>query len=205
MDVYRLYTYDVWGNEEDGWEVNDTFRRSTQVFLDPTLSDTKIIKHLIRKGVVNKNTDFSKINILGEEDVLYFEYDGKPEFELRKEEIEENPKPNWWVVQNKYGDTRVVRREERPIGKIVMGPFNTRKVAERLAWSRLELKDNPVEGTKIYDKIQAIEAQKGKDSLWPKENFRHDFKEGGEIIGLPNGDLLVKKNKKRLWKHFNYD
>lgn len=62
-------------------------------------------------------------------------------------------------------------------------------------------------GTVIYDRITAIEATKGKNSLWPKEDFRHDFKVGGKILGLPNGDLLVKKgkDKKPLWKNFDYD
>ena len=64
------------------------------------------------------------------------------------------------------------------------------------------------DATKIYDKILAIEAKKGKDSLWPNELFRHDFKERshGEIWGLKDGALLiVSKSGKRLWKNFNYD
>jgi hypothetical protein len=31
MATWRLYTYDVWGNEEDGFEVNDVFRTDTAV------------------------------------------------------------------------------------------------------------------------------------------------------------------------------
>jgi hypothetical protein len=63
----------------------------------------------------------------------------------------------------------------------------------------------PVE---IYHNITAIEATKGKSSLWPREHFRHDFRStGARILGLPNGDLLVKKGKsgRRLWGMFNYD
>jgi len=61
-------------------------------------------------------------------------------------------------------------------------------------------------GTEIYSNITAIEATKGNNSLWPKEPFRHDFKMGGKILGLPNGDLLIKKGKdgKKLWKFFDY-
>ena len=60
-------------------------------------------------------------------------------------------------------------------------------------------------GTVIYDRITAIEATKGKKSLWPEEDFRHDFKDGGQVVGLPNGDLLIKKTKgKKLWKNFEY-
>lgn len=60
----------------------------------------------------------------------------------------------------------------------------------------------------IYDNIEAIEAQKGHNSLWPKEHFKHDFKKGSKaiILGLPDGSLLIKSlNGKRLWKSFRYD
>jgi hypothetical protein len=62
-------------------------------------------------------------------------------------------------------------------------------------------------GTEIYERITAIEATKGNDSLWPEEDFRHDFKQGGKILGLPNGDLLIKRGRdnKPLWKNIDYD
>ena len=71
-------------------------------------------------------------------------------------------------------------------------------------YRRLRLRRNPAVGTEIYDRITAIEATKGDGSLWPREPFRHDFKDGGKIIGLPNGDLLIKRRSKKLWKDFDY-
>lgn len=67
-------------------------------------------------------------------------------------------------------------------------------------------KKNPPTATDIYDNILAIEAVKGKRSLWPNEKFRHDFKQGGKIIGLSDGSLLIKPKKKdgKLWKNFDY-
>lgn len=78
-----------------------------------------------------------------------------------------------------------------------------------------KMKDNPVKcnlaGTvKIYDTILAIEARKGNssESLWPNENFRHDFKDNSKaaVYGLDDGSILIKsQNGKRLWNTFNYD
>lgn len=64
----------------------------------------------------------------------------------------------------------------------------------------------PKGAVKIYDKIYAIEAQKGGDSNFPKEDFRHDFtKKDSEILGMPDGSLVIKsRSGKRLWKNFNY-
>lgn len=70
------------------------------------------------------------------------------------------------------------------------------------------IENNPPKGVrKIYDKVLAIEAKKGPDSLFPNESFRHDFKEktSAEILGLPDGSLLIRsKEGKRLWKNFSY-
>ena len=65
----------------------------------------------------------------------------------------------------------------------------------------------PIKATVIYDTIHAVEAQKGSRSLWPFENFRHDFKSKSRAImlGLSDGSILIKSVKgKRLWKKFKY-
>ena len=87
-------------------------------------------------------------------------------------------------------------------------------IEEYLKWEELQEKkrkrmENPAghRGEKIYDTVLAIEARKGEESLWPGENFRHEFKvgSGAEVIGNPDGSLTIRSRVgKRLWKKFNY-
>lgn len=54
-------------------------------------------------------------------------------------------------------------------------------------------------GVLIYDATKgiAIEGmQKGPGSRFAGEKFRHRFKQAVEIIGLPNGDVLLRPKKK---------
>lgn len=61
-------------------------------------------------------------------------------------------------------------------------------------------KNPPVE---IYGQVLRIEAKKGNNSLYPKEEFYHDFPKNtkAKILGLPDGSLLIK-GKKPLWRKF---
>jgi predicted NAD/FAD-dependent oxidoreductase len=63
---WRVWTYDVWGNAEDGYEVND---RTDQGYLDlpdnPT--DEQIVKALINHGVLNNNVKVSDVEIGGDD------------------------------------------------------------------------------------------------------------------------------------------
>lgn len=73
------------------------------------------------------------------------------------------------------------------------------------SWSRVNRNPHKV---KIYDTTLAIEAVKGRDSLWPGEKFRHDFdtKSKASIYGLEDGSILIKSSKgRKLWKNFDYD
>lgn len=59
--------------------------------------------------------------------------------------------------------------------------------------------------TVIYDNIQAIIAQKGKSSLWPKKKFIHKFKKGTPVLGLSDGSILLPaRSNRKLWKTFRY-
>ena len=48
--VYDLINYfDVWGNEEDGWDVNDVSIDETDIYIDDDASDEEIVDYLIDK------------------------------------------------------------------------------------------------------------------------------------------------------------
>lgn len=94
MGTWRLYELDVWGNDEDGYDVNDVFRTGFTVDFEDDISDGDLITLLADEGLIKKTmtsrTHREDIEIDGDEFTIYFNYKGRPEFELRKEEDEED-------------------------------------------------------------------------------------------------------------------
>ncbi len=93
--------------------------------------------------------------------------------------------PHWNPpAKRKRSTRRTVTTETRTMRRTVMG--------------------NPPRGAvKVYDRVLAIEAKKGRRSLWPNELFRHDFKAPAAIYGMPDGSLMIR-GQKNLWREFNY-
>ena len=75
MTKYEIFDYDVWGNEEDGYSVNDVIPTGIIIYTDT--SKSSICKKL---GL----DDPYKIDVYVNEDVIYIDYDYKPYCELRK-------------------------------------------------------------------------------------------------------------------------
>lgn len=95
---FRAYTYDVWGNHKNGFEVNQVYKSFETVWIPRALlsDDKALLTYLKRKGLINGRRDrWDPIQDGGlAEDgslVLYFSYRGRPVFELRMED--ENAKP----------------------------------------------------------------------------------------------------------------
>ena len=85
---YKVYTYDVWGNARDGWEVNNVFFDSTldipKVKMDGSAKE--LFAYLRKINFLNYRFKSSLVSIDGESDyTLYFTYKDKPVFELRRE------------------------------------------------------------------------------------------------------------------------
>ena len=77
MTKYEIFDYDVWGNEEEGYDVNDVIPTGIIIYTDT--SKSSICKKL---GL----DDPYKIDVLFSEDSIYIDYDGKPYCELRKKD-----------------------------------------------------------------------------------------------------------------------
>ena len=77
MTKYEIFDYDVWGNEEEGYNVNDVMPTGIIIFTDT--SKSSFCKKL---GL----DDPYKMDVLFSEYVIYIYYDGKPYCELRKKD-----------------------------------------------------------------------------------------------------------------------
>ena len=75
MTKYEIFDYDVWGNEEEGYDVNDVMPTGIIIYTDT--SKSSICKKL---GL----DDSYKIDVYYSEDVIYVNYNYKPYCELRK-------------------------------------------------------------------------------------------------------------------------
>ena len=59
MEKYTLIDYnDVWGNEEDGYTVNDVVRYENYLDIAENASEEDIIKALVEKGYLLENTEY---------------------------------------------------------------------------------------------------------------------------------------------------
>lgn len=84
--LYRVYTYDVWGNEKDGWDVNDVYQTSDYVDIPDSPTDAQIITALKKEGLIKPRIHTKSIGIDGEPGYSLYITDarnGKPEYELR--------------------------------------------------------------------------------------------------------------------------
>ncbi len=83
MLVYRLYTYDVWGNEDDGFQVNDVFRTDATLTIPDTATNDVIA------CVVSDMLGYSPLTVAPYDNdrIIYLENADnlKPVCELRKE------------------------------------------------------------------------------------------------------------------------
>jgi hypothetical protein len=71
MKHYQLWTYDVWGNKKDGFEVNDR-RKQCIVKLPDAPTDKQIKRALYDSGVFGKGIMNASLDIDGESDYTLY-------------------------------------------------------------------------------------------------------------------------------------
>jgi hypothetical protein len=82
--TYRLYTYDLWGNEEDGYQVNDVYRTGDTVDIDDDTPDATVIAMLETAGILEPGA--CEVSPIGDGGIIYIEdANGNPCCELRSE------------------------------------------------------------------------------------------------------------------------
>ena len=98
---YRLYTYDLWGNEENGYDVNDVFASEITIDIDSTDYDEAIIKKVRAAMPVQQrkrkylSKDFRIEGGDTAECFIWIIYKGVPFCELRPEEEVEDEQTNY--------------------------------------------------------------------------------------------------------------
>ncbi len=91
--TWRYYSYDVCGNADDGYEVNNVFRTSEYVEIPEGVNtDAELFAHLKKIGFINKPylrvNKFETDHNVDCSHTIYFSYDGRPEGEFRLEDKE---------------------------------------------------------------------------------------------------------------------
>lgn len=87
-DSWRVISYDVWGNAEDGWEVNQAFRTSFRAHFDDDADDETILAALVECGYIAAGftTDDVEFEDSGGDSIyITAADDARPICELQKE------------------------------------------------------------------------------------------------------------------------
>ena len=84
---WDVRTYDVWGNEDDGFYVNDIYRIG-EVELDNDPSDADVIFSLKGAGILNGFATVRDYEFDGDDTVIYLNVasNSRPVLELTKQE-----------------------------------------------------------------------------------------------------------------------
>lgn len=89
INTWEYIFYDLWGNDEDGYEVNAAYTTG-RVFEIDDESDSGIIRFLRAAGFMDENIDEMDVDVDGDEDVICINYKGWPALEFRRTDAPAN-------------------------------------------------------------------------------------------------------------------
>ena len=94
MEKWQVVDLDVWGNEEDGFEVNNVFRLDIYIDLPEDFTKTDVIKALKQVGYLKKHIQNRQLSMEDNEDFILIEQtkNGCPVCYLYKVKENKNPK-----------------------------------------------------------------------------------------------------------------
>lgn len=78
FDNWEYVSYDLWGNPEDGYEVNDKFATGQIYEIEDWETDYGVIRFLQLAGFVGTDTDEMDIDVDGDENTIYVDFRGSP-------------------------------------------------------------------------------------------------------------------------------
>lgn len=88
---FKVYSLDVWGNDKDGYTVNDCYDTGITLNFDDISEwgdfDREVVKHLKRAGMVKKRSRYNRFDIDGDIDYTIYVNDAKnyePLYDLRR-------------------------------------------------------------------------------------------------------------------------
>lgn len=96
----QLLTCDTWGNEKDGYEIND-IRENGIFFIFKENSQVKnetILRALKRADYLKKSLRFSSFTVDGDDYGLFIDYKGMPIYQLRR--IDDKKEFGKWFLYN---------------------------------------------------------------------------------------------------------
>lgn len=80
---FRVWSLDVWGNEREGFEVNDRREAGSIIILDDS-DDKTLLKALKKKNFINKKCHFKSFHLDGDNLSIYVDWrkNGFPLYQL---------------------------------------------------------------------------------------------------------------------------
>ena len=105
---WQIISYDVWGNEKDGWDVNAAYATGQYIALPADFTKKQLLSALRRAGLIKPRLRSSRIGIESHERDIYISDNktGRPEFALR---LELEPNRRKRVSRNKKRTSRRAR------------------------------------------------------------------------------------------------
>lgn len=86
-NTWTVFCHDVWGNAKDGWQVNDNFKLTDELILEPNPTDRNIMEALKKYSLLGKHCQLRWLSFYGDDtSIIYVEQasNGYPLFTLYK-------------------------------------------------------------------------------------------------------------------------